>query len=131
MGLGLIPISSRILVQLDEEREVLFGKIIIPENITNKSLETFESGTVLQIGGNAFDYLDECPIREGDRVFFTKYAGISMATASGQSQKKNKSLRYRILRDDDVQCLEGKVGWLDKDQSWYDDEIKEGEDNDI
>ena len=121
MGLGLIPISSRILVELDEEKEVKCGSIYMPDNLNNKTLETFESGIVLSIGTWAFDYLDDCPIKKGDRIFFTKYAGISMATATGQAQKNNRSLRYRVLRDDDIQCVEGSVSWVPDDKSWYDD----------
>ena len=62
------PLSDRVLVQLDPKEEVTPGGIVLPDTAQDSA----HSGTVLEIGYAVAE------IKEGNRVFVGRYAGVSL-----------------------------------------------------
>ena len=83
------PLYDRILVERVEEDKTTPGGIVIPSTAKEKA----QIGKVLAIGAGritAEGKLAPLAVKEGDRVFFAKYAG----TEAGENQL--------IIREEDV-----------------------------
>ena len=86
------PLRDRVLVERIEEHEQKVGGIIIPDTAKEKP----QQGRVVAVGtGRVNDKGDVSPldVKEGDTVFFGKYAGTEI---------KIDSREYLIVREDEV-----------------------------
>lgn len=106
--MNLIPIMHRVLIKLDKDAEVTIGKIVMPEQCSEKKLKGFESGIISAIGPLAFqvgEYERE-NVHEGDRVYFIKHSGVAMDKLGGYANKLENRESYRIIEDADILAIE-------------------------
>jgi len=86
------PLNDRVLVTRIEEKERTVGGIIIPDTAKEKPQE----GKVIAVGpGKMNDEGKRVPldVKEGDRIFFSKYGGTDI---------KLDGVEHLILREDDI-----------------------------
>lgn len=86
------PLGDRILVELEEDRELKEGGIIIPDTAREKPLR----GRVIELGAGKLD--DEgntvtFNVKKGDTVLLPQYGG-SVVKIDGNT--------YQIIREEDV-----------------------------
>ncbi|MCX7816545.1 MAG: co-chaperone GroES [Syntrophales bacterium] len=86
------PLQDRVVVERVEEEEKTAGGIIIPDTAREKPME----GKVIAVGKGR--YTDEGKlvipdVKEGDRVLFSKYAGMEV---------KIEGKEYLIMREDEI-----------------------------
>jgi len=97
---GLWPCEFKVLVKPDEVKKRA-GEIYIPDQVTEKEKREQIYGTLIAVGGNAFEDW-EWPIpKVGDRVLFARYAGVVQKGLDGEP--------YNIMYDKDIACV------IDKD----------------
>jgi chaperonin GroES len=91
-GMALRPLHDRLLVKRLEEKEQVYGGIIIPDTAKEKPQEA----TVLAVGpGRVTDdgKLQPIEVKVGDTVVFGKYAGTEVKIDGDE---------LLIIREDDV-----------------------------
>lgn len=94
---GISPVEFKILVLIDETEKVTKGGIILTSDHKERADMAQVKGTLVAIGGNAFqDWSGTIP-EPGDRVMIAKYAGL---VAEG-----NDSRMYRLASDKDVAAV--------------------------
>ena len=83
---GLQPVEFKVLIEPDEVDEVA-GRdkiIIMPDIVRDQRQMTKVQGTLLAVGGNAFEeWLPPIP-QVGDKVYFAKYAGLRIKNNDGE-----------------------------------------------
>ena len=86
------PLKDHVLVSGIKEEEKTKGGIIIPDSVKEKPMEgkiiSTGDGKILQDGTQV-----PLDVKEGDRVFFGKYAGTEI---------KIEGEEYLIMREDDI-----------------------------
>jgi co-chaperonin GroES (HSP10) len=103
-GKTLQPIEYKVLVKPDlvEETDDTIKRfralgMELPEAEKQRDKMKQITGTLLAIGGKAFeDFGDPCPT-VGDKVYFAKYAGLVL-----QSDDK---VEYRLMSDKDITAV--------------------------
>ncbi len=101
----LQPVWGRVLVKPDNiaDTDPMFSSakkagIVIPEDEIQKEQIKQIEGTIIAVGGNAFeDWKGQIPI-EGDRIIYDLYAGSNIVL-SGQ--------KHQIINDTDVIAVIG------------------------
>jgi len=93
---GLQPTEYKVVVKPDEIK-MKAGEIYIPEQIQEKERKEQVFGTLVAVGGNAFEDWKEPIPGVGDRVLIAKYAGIPQKGADGQW--------YNIIYDKDIAAI--------------------------
>jgi len=93
---GLKPCEFKILVKPDEV-PTKCGELYVPLQVTEKERREQVFGTIVAVGGNAFEDWKEPIPRPGDRVLVAKYAGITQKGKDGEY--------YTILYDKDVAAI--------------------------
>lgn len=83
----LKPLADRVLILPMEAEQVTVGGIIIPDSAKEKPLK----GTVMAAGKGTND--EPMELKEGDTVFFGKYAGTEV---------EFEGKKYIIMRQSDV-----------------------------
>lgn len=77
---GIWPTEYKVLIE-PEETDELAGRhkiIFKPDTARDREAMAKVKGTLIAVGGNAFeDWQDPVP-KVGDRVYFAKYAGIRL-----------------------------------------------------
>lgn len=74
---GIEPVEFRCVVRLDPKEKITPGGIYIPEERRDRDQMAATEGTLLAVGGNAFqDWAGRKPVA-GDRIMVSKYAGIT------------------------------------------------------
>lgn len=113
---GIFPSGNRVLVKPDEIETKTAGGIIIPDTEIDKHAVTQTAGVLLAIGPDSWKHKVETIYRVidgqkkmveervtgysepfakvGDRVMFSKFGGIQVTGADGET--------YRILNDEDI-----------------------------
>ncbi len=98
MGLNLRPLGDRLVIEPnDEEAQTSPGGIIIPDTAKEKP----QKGTVVAAGpGRTTDEgkVIEMPVKVGDMVIYSKYAGTEYA---------ENGTDYLIVRESDVLAIAG------------------------
>ena len=98
MGLNLRPLGDRLVIEPnDEEAQTSPGGIIIPDTAKEKP----QKGTVVAAGpGRTTDEgkVIEMPVKVGDVVIYSKYAGTEYA---------ENGTDYLIVRESDVLAIAG------------------------
>ena len=88
----LEPLGSRVLVRRREAIKQTKGGIYVPEIVQDK--ESPQDGIIISVSEDCFSD-DEVPrFCDGDKVIFSKYAGIVMTDDDGQE--------FVILDKDDI-----------------------------
>ena len=88
----LTPLFDHVIIELDEEKEVSRGGILIPED----SRENASTGVVIAVGegvDSESGHRIEMRVKPGDRVFFLKGAGINISQVNENQ---------RILKQTDI-----------------------------
>lgn len=86
------PLADRVLVKRVEEGETKKGSIIIPDTAKEKP----QQGEIIAVGTGRLNDKGErvaLDVKEGDKVFFSKYAGTEI---------KLDGIEYLIMREDDI-----------------------------
>ena len=91
---GIEPTWIRALVLPDPVQEQTKGGIILAQVTKDREEMTQTKGTLIAIGGNAFDGMVGNIPDEGDRVYIGKYAGIRLLGADGKE--------YRMVNGRDI-----------------------------
>ena len=98
MGLNLRPLGDRLVIEPnDEEAQTSPGGIIIPDTAKEKP----QKGTVVAAGpGRTTDEgkVIEMPVKVGDMVIYSKYAGTEYA---------ENGTDYLIVRESDILAIAG------------------------
>ena len=98
MGLNLRPLGDRLVIEPnDEEAQTSPGGIIIPDTAKEKP----QKGTIVAAGpGRTTDEgkVIELPVKVGDVVIYSKYAGTEYA---------ENGTDYLIVRESDVLAIAG------------------------
>ena len=90
---GLKPLGVAVLVR-PHEPERRAGKIIIPENVSDRTIMTEDRVEVIAIGPNAWHDEPTPRAAVGDFVLAAKYSGYMV---QGKDKKK-----YRVVNDRDI-----------------------------
>src|SRR5258706_12494402 len=98
MTFRLRPISDKIVIEQFSAEDVSKGGIIIPDTNKDKPLV----GKVLAVGpgrysDNVEDFLIEMSVKEGEVVFFGRFAGIHIELEGKE---------YLVVRQDDVLVID-------------------------
>jgi chaperonin GroES len=91
------PLSDRVLVEPQEDKEVEKGGIIIPDSAKEKP----QQGKVISLGTGKKDddgKLIPFNVKEGDTVLMPKYGGTEV---------KLDEKDYQIMREDDILAVIG------------------------
>ena len=98
MGLNLRPLGDRLVIEPDdEEAQTSPGGIIIPDTAKEKP----QKGTIVAAGpGRTTDEgkVIELPVKVGDVVIYSKYAGTEYA---------ENGTDYLIVRESDILAIAG------------------------
>jgi len=91
------PVEYKCVVELDPIEEKTSGGIFLPQDNRDRSQMASTEGTLIAIGGNAFeDWKGRKPL-EGDRVMINKYAGIT--------READPTDRIRVVNDKDIVAI--------------------------
>lgn len=91
---GLTPLGKAILVE-PYEPEIKRGSIVIPETVSERTMQVEMRATVLAVGPAAWNDEPEARAKPGDKVLVAKYAGVIVkGTADGKL--------YRVCNANDV-----------------------------
>lgn len=93
----LKPLNDRIVVTPVDAEQVTSGGVILPDSAQEKP----NKGKVIATGpGKLMDHGDRSgtAVKKGDIVYYGKYAGTEV---------KVDGKEFKILREDDVLCVEG------------------------
>ena len=82
--MGIKPIGSRVLVELQKEEETKVGLLYIPDSAKEKP----QQALVVAIGDS-----EDLSVKEGDTVLYAKYAGVQIT---------HDSKDYLILEEIDI-----------------------------
>ena len=93
---GLQPVEYKVLIKPDPVDETTEGGLYVPDTVREKQFIAQQRGTLVAIGGKAFEDFGEPVPKIGDRVFFAKYSGFVV--------KKGRD-EYRCVNDKDVALL--------------------------
>lgn len=93
------PVEFKIIVDLDEVESQTKGGIIIPISLKEKKQMVQVLGTLIAIGGNAFEEWKKPVPKIGDRVYVARAAGYVVKGADGKE--------YKLMNDQDIAALIG------------------------
>ena len=88
------PVDCKVLVELDPVQEKTAGGVFLAQDTQERTQAVQTLGTVIRVGGNAFEKWGPPIPQPGDRVVIGKFAG--------QSAKPGEVNRYRFINDEDI-----------------------------
>lgn len=94
---GIVPTRFVVLVEPDEEPEFTSGGLMLPRQYRDPRNAAAVTGRVIDIADEAFSFIADPTTRRpqvGDRIAFTKYAGMAIHGA-------DKKL-YKLMNDEDI-----------------------------
>jgi len=97
------PVEFKVLIKPEPVDEVTKGGLIIPETSRERAQIKQDVGTVIAVGGNAFeDWKDPIP-KVGDKVLMSRHAGYYYF-----DRTDDRNEEYRVVNDKDItMILEG------------------------
>lgn len=97
------PAGHRVLVRPDRVEETTRGGIVLPEVTKERDQRATQQGTVLEIGPSAWkEHWEGKPwAKVGDRVIFTRYAGVDLSYEARQLIDPSAD-RLTVINDEDV-----------------------------
>jgi co-chaperonin GroES (HSP10) len=94
---GLVPCEYKILIDPEEVEQKSAGGIVLAPATTEKEKMAQVRGTLVAVGGNAFeDWLPPVP-GVGDKIWYAKYAGYVIKGIDGKE--------YRLANDKDCAAI--------------------------
>ena len=94
---GMKPTEYRVLVKPDPVERKTEGGIVLPESVAEQREMAQQKGSLVAVGGNAFeDWNGDIP-KVGDRILFGKYKGFEAEGADGE--------KYRLCNDKDITAI--------------------------
>jgi len=94
---GMKPTEYRVLVKPDPVEKKTEGGIVLPESIVEEREMAQQKGTLVSVGGNAFEDWSGSIPAEGDRIMFGKYKGFEAEGLDGET--------YRLCNDKDITAI--------------------------
>lgn len=91
------PLRDKIIVKVFTGEEVSKGGIVITTDKNSESLARSE-GEIVALGKSVFYDTESEDVNIGDRVAFSKYAGVTLG-------KNTDGYEYRTMRDIDIHCV--------------------------
>ena len=93
---GILPTGGHLLVLPEKVKEKTAGGIYLPEEARDKEQQAATVGTLVAVGNGAWADLDDGSpwALVGDKVSYSRYAGVSMTGQDGKS--------YVLINDNDV-----------------------------
>ncbi len=93
---GILPTGGHLLVLPVVVKEMTSGGIILPQETRDKEQQAATVGTLIAVGRSAWADLDDGQpwALVGDKVSYSRYAGVSMIGQDGQD--------YVLINDNDV-----------------------------
>jgi len=91
------PIEYKVLVLLDKVEETTEGGIYFPEQTREREEWASQRGTLIALGGNAFDDVKEPIPKPGDRVYVARYAGSNVDGKDGKT--------YQLMNDKELSAI--------------------------
>lgn len=97
---GLRALEYKVLLLPDTVEEITAGGIIKPQSTAEQDSWAQVKGTVVSVGGKAFD--DWSPdergiLKPGARVYYSKYEGVLVQGADGEE--------YRLIQDKGIGAI--------------------------
>lgn len=94
---GLLPVGPNVLIRIDTCSAATAGGVLLNDDFIDRMDMASESGVIYAVGATAWKgYGDDEKPRVGDRVYFTRYSGI---TGPGRDGGK-----YRVMDDTCIAC---------------------------
>lgn len=94
---GLCPIEFKVLVELDEVGKKTDGGLFLPDTVREREQMMQVKATLVAIGGNAFDDMNEPVPVVGNKVYVAKAAGYNVTGLDGKD--------YRLMNDKDIAAI--------------------------
>jgi len=94
---GLSPVEYKILIKPEEVERKTESGIILTDKVTDREKMAQVRGTLIAIGGNAFEDWQEPIPKVGDSVSYAKYAGLIVEGVDGTE--------YRLANDKDITAI--------------------------
>ena len=95
---GISPTEFKLLIKPDKVAERTAGGVWRPQTQVEQEQAAATTGTIIAKAPLAFTYADwpegVAPPKEGERVAFARYAGMSIKGKDGED--------YRVINDKDV-----------------------------
>lgn len=91
---GIYPVEYKVLVLLDKVEEKTEGGIIYPEDTRDREEWASQRGTLIAVGGNAFEDVKEPIPKPGDRIYAARYAGNNVTGEDGKE--------YQLMTDKEL-----------------------------
>ena len=94
---GIRPVEFNVLVLPKKQEERTAGGILVPEAARERMQAAAVEGEIIAVSPLAFTYEDwgnHAMPKVGDRVFFAKYAGMTVKGRDG--------VEYRLCKDKDI-----------------------------
>jgi len=89
------PCEYKVLVKPYRKEEKTEGGIVIPESTRTQEQKAEVRGTLVAVGGNAFENWRDPVPEPGHEVYFTKYSGIMVPGEEDEDE-------YRLINDRDL-----------------------------
>jgi chaperonin GroES len=94
---GLQPCEYKVLIEPEEVEQKSTGGIILAPTTTEKEKMAQVRGTLVAVGGNAFeDWLPPVP-KVGDQVWYAKFSGLVVKGKDGKE--------LRLTNDKDIAAI--------------------------
>jgi co-chaperonin GroES (HSP10) len=94
---GMWPVEYKILIAPEVVEEVSKGGIVLAGKTTEREAMAQVKGTLVAVGGNAFEDWKGMTPEIGDTIWFAKYAGYVVKGADGKD--------YRLANDKDCSAI--------------------------
>lgn len=94
---GMQPVEYKILIAPEAIEEVSAGGIVLAGKTTAREAMAQVKGTLVAVGGNAFEDWKGAIPQVGDVIWFAKYAGYVVKGADGKD--------YRLANDKDCSAI--------------------------
>jgi len=94
---GIYPVEYKVLVLLDKVEEKTEGGIYFPEQTREREEWASQRGTLIAIGGNAFEDVKEPIPKPGDRICTVRYPGGSVTGKDGK--------KYHLINDKEMTAI--------------------------
>ena len=97
-GINLTPIEYNVIVKPDPVEEKTAGGIILTDKAVEQEQSGATRGVLVAMSPLAFNYekayATEKPVKVGDRVAYSRYAGAEIEGEDGE--------KYRVIKDKDI-----------------------------
>jgi len=94
---GIVQVEYKVLIEPEQVNEQTSGGLYLPQQTKEKDEMAQVKGTLVAVGGSAFEDWQGRRPEIGDKDYFGKYAGFVVV---GADERK-----YRLINDKDVAAI--------------------------